>query len=417
MAHHFFTSESVTEGHPDKICDQISDAILNEILTQDPYARVACETTCTTGMVQVMGEISTSCYVDIPKVVRDTVREIGYDRAKYGFDCDTCAVLTAIDEQSADIALGVDQFTYLLSRIRGTNGFPKQVKATTNPGGVGHQWVKSRFIDSMPPDTVREFDGGTRLFLPARLGDNPFLRKADAGYEKRLKLLSPTDRKALLDGVWELNEGQYFSEFSRDLHVVKPYAIPHDWRRCLTIDYGLDMLAALWIAQSPDGHSVVYRELYRPGLIISEAAAQMLACETAGEHIDCRLAPPDLWNRRQETGRSAVELFADSGLDFVKSSNERVAGWLALHELLQPRKDTDGAVRPRLTIFDTCHNLIRTLPALQHDKRNPSDTANTPHELTHAPDALRGYAATVYEPVKAVPQSAYDCEVGEFLRF
>ena len=123
------------------------------------------------------------------------------------------------------------QFTYLLSRIRGTNGFPKQVKATTNPGGVGHQWVKSRFIDSMPPDTVREFDGGTRLFLPARLGDNPFLRKADAGYEKRLKLLSPTDRKALLDGVWELNEGQYFSEFSRDLHVVKPYAIPHDWRR------------------------------------------------------------------------------------------------------------------------------------------------------------------------------------------
>ena len=108
MAHHFFTSESVTEGHPDKICDQISDAILNEILTQDPYARVDCETTCTTGMVQVMGEISTSCYVDIPKVVRDTVREIGYDRAKYGFDCDTCAVLTAIDEQSADIALGVD---------------------------------------------------------------------------------------------------------------------------------------------------------------------------------------------------------------------------------------------------------------------------------------------------------------------
>ena len=108
MAHHFFTSESVTEGHPDKICDQISDAILDEILTQDPYARVACETTCTTGMVQVMGEISTTCYVDIPKVVRDTVREIGYDRAKYGFDCDTCAVLTAIDEQSADIALGVD---------------------------------------------------------------------------------------------------------------------------------------------------------------------------------------------------------------------------------------------------------------------------------------------------------------------
>ena len=104
-----FTSESVTEGHPDKICDQISDAILDNILAKDPNARVACETTVTTGMVLVMGEISTNCYVDIPKVVRDTIREIGYDRAKYGFDCDTCSVLSSIDEQSSDIAMGVDE--------------------------------------------------------------------------------------------------------------------------------------------------------------------------------------------------------------------------------------------------------------------------------------------------------------------
>ena len=104
-----FTSESVTEGHPDKICDQISDAVLDNILEKDPMARVACETAVTTGMVLVMGEISTSCYVDIPKVVRRTIREIGYDRAKYGFDCDTCSVLTSIDEQSGDIAMGVDE--------------------------------------------------------------------------------------------------------------------------------------------------------------------------------------------------------------------------------------------------------------------------------------------------------------------
>ena len=104
-----FTSESETEGHPDKICDQVSDSILDAILSQDPNARVACETTTTTGMVNVMGEISTNCYVDIPKIVRQTIREIGYDRAKYGFDCDTCAVLTSIDEQSADIAMGVDE--------------------------------------------------------------------------------------------------------------------------------------------------------------------------------------------------------------------------------------------------------------------------------------------------------------------
>lgn len=109
MVKKLFTSESVTEGHPDKICDQISDAILDSIISQDPYARVACETTVTTGMVLVVGEISTNCYVDIPKVVRKTIEEIGYTRAKYGFDCDTCAILTSIDEQSLDIAMGVDK--------------------------------------------------------------------------------------------------------------------------------------------------------------------------------------------------------------------------------------------------------------------------------------------------------------------
>lgn len=114
-----FTSESVTEGHPDKICDQISDAILDAIIERDPEARVACETTVTTGIVLVAGEISTNCYADIPAIVRTTIREIGYTRAKYGFDADTCAVLTSIDEQSMDIALGVNQS--LESKSTGSN--------------------------------------------------------------------------------------------------------------------------------------------------------------------------------------------------------------------------------------------------------------------------------------------------------
>ena len=109
MARTFFSSESVTEGHPDKICDQISDAVLDAILAQDPNGRVACETCCTTGLVMVMGEITTSCYVDIPKIARQVILDIGYDRAKYGFDGQTCAILTSIDEQSADIALGVNR--------------------------------------------------------------------------------------------------------------------------------------------------------------------------------------------------------------------------------------------------------------------------------------------------------------------
>ena len=109
MSHYLFTSESVTEGHPDKICDQISDAVLDAIMEQDPQGRVACETTVSTGLVHIMGEISTSCYVDIPKITRQVIREIGYDRAKYGFDCDTCGIITNIDEQSGDIAMGVDK--------------------------------------------------------------------------------------------------------------------------------------------------------------------------------------------------------------------------------------------------------------------------------------------------------------------
>ena len=109
MSHYLFTSESVTEGHPDKICDQISDAVLDAILEQDPLGRVACETTVSTGLVHIMGEISTECYVDIPKITREVIRDIGYDRAKYGFDCDTCGIITNIDEQSGDIAMGVDK--------------------------------------------------------------------------------------------------------------------------------------------------------------------------------------------------------------------------------------------------------------------------------------------------------------------
>ena len=121
MAHYLFTSESVTEGHPDKVCDQISDAVLDAILEKDPNGHVACECTATTGMVYIMGEISTSCYVDIPKIARGVLKDIGYDDAAYGFDCNTCAVVTAIDEQSGDIAMGVDQSLELKEGQSGDN--------------------------------------------------------------------------------------------------------------------------------------------------------------------------------------------------------------------------------------------------------------------------------------------------------
>ena len=280
------------------------------------------------------------------------------------------------------------QYVYLISRVRGANSFPKQIKSSTNPGGVGHSWVKARFVDPAPPgESFRGKGSMTRVFLPSLLSDNNFLMKNDPDYRKRLEALPEREKKALLFGDWNIFEGQYFNEFRSDVHVIEPFEIPTSWRKYRTIDYGLDRLAVLWIAISEDGRVYVYREYCESGLPISEAAKAITDRTPRSEEIYATLAPPDLFSRTQESGKTKASLFSEFGVNFTKTSNDRECGWLAIKELL--RINEDG---PRLRIFRSCTEIIKCLPALTIDRIRPTDCANEPHEITHAPDALRGFA-------------------------
>ncbi len=293
-----------------------------------------------------------------------------------------------------------DQYIYLISRVRGTNDYPKQIKSSTNPGGVGHNWVKKRFVDAGEPGVpfIGE-DGMSRVFLPSKIDDNRFLTAADPAYKTRLLALPKRERLALLYGDWNIFEGQYFTEFEADTHVCPPFQIPNGWRKFRTVDYGLDRLACLWIAVDPDRHAYVYREYCESNLPISAAAHGILERTPKNEDIYATLAPPDLFSRSQESGRSKALLFSEYGVPFTKTANDRETGWLCIKELL--KKQNDGKVGIRF--FSSCTEIIRTLPALLVDKIRPTDCATEPHEITHAPDALRGFAIFYAHPAEEKP--------------
>jgi len=309
--------------------------------------------------------------------------------------------------------IGVDELTkheeksiqVLLSCLRSPKGFPPRFRGTCNPGGIGHVWVKGRYIE--PTDygkkkIVDEITLNTIEFIPAKVYDNTVLMENDPAYVRRLENLPETQKKAFLHGDWDIFEGQFFNEFKRELHVIEPFIIPLHWNRYRVFDYGLDMLACYWITIDTHGNAYVYKELHESNLIISDASKRINEINN-NDIIKLTYAPPDMWNRRQDTGKSAADLFRENGISVYKSDNNRENGWMSVKEWLRPidslDEQTGEAIRiSRLKIFSNCVNLIRCLPQLQVDEKNPNDVATEPHEITHAPDALRYFCVMRTRP-------------------
>ena len=316
--------------------------------------------------------------------------------------------------------IGVDELTkhlresiqVLLSCLRSPKGFKPTFRATCNPGGIGHMWVKEDYIEATEygkHETLCPVTGNVRVFIPAKVWDNDVLMANDPNYVKRLQNLPEDQRKAFLDGDWDLFSGQYFGEFKREIHVCEPFVIPEHWNRYFVCDYGLDMCAGLWIARDEQGRAYVYKEVYESGLIISEAAKRFLEVN-GDDKVKIKYAPPDLQNRQKDTGKSAFDIFHQHGITFIVSDNNRIAGWQETKEWLkvyETRHEQTGEpyMTSSLKIFSNCKNLIRCIPAVQHDEKDPNDVAKDPHELTHITDALRYWCIMWTTPAKQLEEA------------
>ena len=296
--------------------------------------------------------------------------------------------IIAIDEATHFTEL---MFGWIKSSLRGVNEYPKRMYLTCNPGGVGHEWVKRLFVD-------REYKKGEHPedyeFIRATVFDNPVLLEKMPDYVEGLNALPDDLRRAWRDGDWDVFAGQFFPEFSRDIHVCEPFEIPDHWNRYRAFDYGLDRLACLWVAIGTDGKAYVYRELNVSEMIVSDAAKKINEL-SEGELYYATFIPPDLWSRSKDSGKSIADLFIERGLTgVVKAPNSRVDGWSNVKEWLKPLPSVDGeGMTAYLQIFSNCIELIRNIPKIQHDEKNPCDCATEPHDITHNLDALRYFCA------------------------
>jgi phage terminase large subunit len=332
-------------------------------------------------------------------------KEINYFNGsliKFGYVQDSA--MTIYQGQECDVLfvdeatnISKDAFEKLKLVVRGVNDFPKRTYLTCNPGGKGHTWVRDEFVKN-----VNGEEG--RIFIPAKVYDNPALMQSTPEYVSELESLPDGIRQMLLDGDWDSFAGQYFTMWSADAHVIAPFPLPEHWRRYRAIDYGLDMLACLWIAVDESGNAYVYKELHESDLIVSDAARRIKEVNGA-DKIYTTYAPVDLWSRTKDSGKTVAEIFQTNGCDMVKSDVSRVPGWFALSEWL---KVSDGGAK--LRIFSNCRKLIEYLPQMQRDEKDPCDCATEPHDITHICDALRYFAVMhdVKSPAIKKPKTETD---------
>ena len=277
-------------------------------------------------------------------------------------------------------------WNYLASRLRTTDPeIQVYMRCTANPGGAGATWVKKRYIDPAPSyESFIGADGLTRKFIPARLQDNPFLA-TDGRYEQMLKALPPTQRQQLLDGNWDVSEGAAFTEFVPQLHVITPFEIPVHWERIKGIDYGYaSESACIWGAVDPsDGTLIIYRELYRKGLLGTDLADLITNMELVDPFSVPGVLDTACWSRTGTTGPTIGETLIRAGHKLRRADKNRIQGKIQIHEYLKVMQSG----RPRIQIFNTCPNLIRELQSIPLDKKNPEDVDT--HAPDHAYDALR----------------------------
>ena len=299
-------------------------------------------------------------------------------------------------------------WNYMRSRLRSTApDLPIYMRATTNPGGRGHHWVKKMFIDPAPygksfdatdseTGEVLRYPAGhskagkplfKRRFIPARLTDNPYLSEA-GDYEAMLLSLPEQQRRQLLEGDWDIKEGAAFTEFDRNVHVVEPFDIPHNWVKFRACDYGYGSFSGVvWFAVSPSEQLIVYRELYVSKVLATDLADMILDLESGDGNIKYGVLDSSLWHKRGDTGPSLAEQMIQRGCRWRpsdRSRGSRVAGKNEIHRRLQIDEYTE---EPRLVIFNTCTNLAAQLPSIPLDKKNPEDIDTNSED--HLYDALR----------------------------